>query len=160
MTRTLFALVLLTLVSASADAQLVLDRPTLTAEGVETLGAAAQAEAVANGWDVVVVVVDAGGHLLFLRRMDGAQLASVEIAQRKARSAALYRRPTQAFAERLASGNADVHQLPDAIPLSGGLPMVVRGEVIGAVGVSGVQGDQDAQIALAGITALLAKIDE
>ena len=155
----LFALLGLLCAGLRVDAQPVAEAPVLTLEGVEILAAAAQAEAVANDWNVVIVIVDAGGNLLHLQRMDGVQLGSLEIAQRKARTAAFYRRPTQIFADRLASGNAATQTLPDVIPLRGGLPIAVNGTVVGAIGVSGVQSIQDEQIAQAGITALLRRIN-
>ena len=157
--RILFLLALL-LLAPTVVAQSLVERQALTLDGAIILAEAARAEAIANDWSVVIVVVDAGGHLLHLQRMDGVQLASLEIAQRKARASALYRRPTKVFADRLAEGNEAVHQLPGAIPLEGGLAIVVEGEVVGAVGVSGVRGDQDAQIGQAGIDALIASLRE
>lgn len=142
------------------EAQVIADTHRLTLDGARVIAAAAEAEAVRNGWNVVLVVADAGGHLLYLQRMDGVQLASLEIAQHKARTAALYRRPTKAFADRLSDGNQAVLVLPNALPLEGGLPIVVGDEVLGAVGVSGVRGDQDAQIAQAGLDALRARLGE
>ena len=143
-----------------AEAELLAPRPALTLEAAKVVAAAAEAEALSNGWQVVLAITDAGGHLVYLQRMDGVQLGSLEIAQQKARTAALFRRPTKVFADRLAEGNQAMLDLPDAIPLEGGLPIVIEGQVIGAVGVSGVRADQDAQIAEAGIAALLARLEE
>jgi uncharacterized protein GlcG (DUF336 family) len=89
--------------------------------------------------------------------MDDVQIASIDIAQRKARSAALFRRPTKAFEEQLAGGRVSVLKLEGAMPMEGGLPVIVDGKVIGAVGVSGVTSQQDAQIAKAGLDVLAAK---
>ena len=160
MRRRLSALLLATCLAGGTAAQPLPDRPALTRDAVRTLAEAAEAEATANGWNVVVVVVDEAGHLLSLTRMDGVVLGSLEVAQRKARTAALYRRPTKVFADRLAGGEQAVLSFPDVIPLEGGLPITVGGVVVGAVGVSGVRADQDAQAAQAGIDALLARLGE
>ena len=160
MRRRLSALLLAACLAGGAAAQPLPDRPALTRDAVRTLVEAAEAEATANGWNVVVVVVDEAGHLLSLTRMDGVVLGSLEVAQRKARTAALYRRPTKVFADRLAGGEQAVLSFPDVIPLEGGLPITVGGVVVGAVGVSGVRADQDAQAAQAGIDALLARLGE
>lgn len=141
-------------------AQLLAEKPALTLEAAKIIAAAAEAEARQHGWEVVIAITDEGGHLLFLQRMDGVQRGSLEIAQRKARTAALYRRPSKAFADRLAGGNVSTLAFPDVIPLEGGVPIVVEGHTLGAVGVSGVQAAQDAQIARAGIDALLARLEE
>jgi glc operon protein GlcG len=131
-------------------------RKTLTLEAARKIAAAAEAEARKNNWNVVIAIVDEGGYLVYLERMDGAQLASIEIAQRKARSAALFRRPTKAFEDQLVGGRQAILALPGAMPFEGGLPIIVDGEVIGAIGVSGVTSQQDGQIAKAGVDALLA----
>ena len=154
------ALLLLLASTGSASAQFVVDRPVLTHEGAKIVAAAAEAEAVRNGWEVVIVVTDPAGELLHLQRMDGAQLGSMQIAQAKARTSARYRRPSKSFADGLANGSMTALVLPDVIPLEGGLPIVVGDRVIGAVGVSGVRSSEDAQIAQAGIDALLAKLKE
>ena len=141
--------------AVGASAQVVESVPALTRSGVQAMTAAAEQEAEANGWNVVIVVVDAGGHLLALERMDGAVLPTLDVAHQKARTAALYRRATQAFADRVAEGDAVVDALPDVMAIAGGLPILVEGTVVGAIGVSGVRPDQDAQIAQAGIDALM-----
>ena len=154
------ALCLATCLVGGVAAQPLPDRPALSRDAVRTVADAAEAEAVANGWNVVVVVVDAGGHLLSLGRMDGVVLGALEVARQKARTAAFYGRPTKVFADRLADGEHAVLAFPDVIPLEGGLPVTVGGVVVGAVGVSGVRADQDAQVAQAGIDALLARLGE
>jgi len=140
------------------SAQVIAERTVLTHEGAKVIAAAAEAEAVRNGWNVVIVITDAAGELVHLQRMDGVQLGSLQIARQKARTSARYRRPSKSFADGLASGSQTSLVLPDVLPLEGGLPIMVGDEVIGAVGVSGVRSSEDAQIAQAGITALLARI--
>jgi glc operon protein GlcG len=128
-------------------------QPALTLEVATRIADAAQAEATRNKWNVVIAVVDAGGYLVHLRRLDGTQLGSVAVAEEKAKSAVLFRRPTKAFADAVASGRVAVLRLPGAIPIEGGIPLVVGDQVIGAIGVSGVTAEQDGQIAQAGAKA-------
>lgn len=151
-------LVWIALAAAPAAAGQVAPAPgrVLTLEAARKVASAAGAEARRNNWNVVIAIVDAGGYLVYLERMDGVQLASIEIAIRKARSAALFRRPTKTFEDQLAGGRQAVLALPGAMPFEGGLPIVADGEVIGAIGVSGVTGQQDGQIARAGVEALAA----
>ncbi len=148
-------ILLLAVSAARGTAQAPLgESRTLTLEAARKVAAAAEAEARRNNWNVVIAVVDAAGYLVYLERMDGVQLASIEIAIRKARSAALFRRPTKAFEEQLVGGRQAVLALPGAMPFEGGLPIVADGQVIGAIGVSGVTSQQDGQIAKAGVDAL------
>ena len=128
----------------------------LTLAAATRIADAAQAEASRNQWNVVIAVLDGGGHLVHLRRMDGAQLGSVEVAQDKARSAVLFRRPTKAFADAVASGRVGVLRLAGAMPIEGGIPLLVGDQVVGAIGVSGVTSEQDGQVAQAGARALSA----
>ena len=128
-------------------------QPALTLEAATRIAAGAEEEATRNKWKVVIAVVDGGAHLVHLRRMDGAQLGSIAVAQEKARSAALFRRPTKAFADAVASGRTAVLRLPGAIPIEGGVPLLVGEQMVGAVGVSGVTAEQDGQIAQAGAKA-------
>jgi len=118
--------------------------------------AAAEAEAKKNRWNVVIAVLDSGGHLVMLQRLDGTQLGSIEVAKEKAHSAVLYRRPSKVFQDLLAQGGANLRllNLSGASVLEGGIPIVVDGKIIGAIGVSGVTSEQDAQIAKAGADAL------
>jgi glc operon protein GlcG len=118
--------------------------------------AGAEAEAKKNNWNVVIAILDSGGNLVMLQRLDGAQLGSIEVATDKARSAVLFRRPTKAFQDLVAQGGAHLRllRLNGANPLEGGDPIIVDGKIIGAIGVSGVSSEQDAQIARAGIAAL------
>ena len=118
--------------------------------------AGAEAEARKNNWNVVIAILDSGGNLVLLQRMDNTQIASVVVAQRKAYSAVAWRRPGKAFADRLTAGGAGLQVLgaEGAVPLEGGLPIVADGKIIGSIGVSGVTSEQDAQVASAGLAAL------
>jgi glc operon protein GlcG len=127
--------------------------PPITLEQAKKVMVGAEAEAKKNSWNVVMVVLDSGGNLVMLQRMDGAQFGSIEVAKDKAYSAVAFRRPTKAFDDALAQGGANLRilKLSGAAPLEGGIPIVVDGKLIGAVGVSGVTSAQDAQIGRAGI---------
>lgn len=115
----------------------------------------AQKEAQANGWAVAIAVVDDGGHLLGLRRLDGAAPMGAYVAQHKARSAALGRKPTRVFEEMVNGGRMAYLSVPELEgTMTGGLPILVDGQVAGAIGVSGVTPDQDEQTARAGLAVL------
>ncbi|HYO84479.1 MAG TPA: heme-binding protein [Bryobacteraceae bacterium] len=129
-------------------------RKALTLSAAKQIAAAAEAEARKNNWNVVICVVDEGGHLLYLQRMDETQLASIDIAQGKARTSLMYKRPTKAMEDAVAGGRTVMLRLPGALPVEGGLPITVDGRIIGGIGVSGVQSVQDAQIARAGLAVL------
>ena len=130
-------------------------RPCLTLDDVRRVAAAAEAEAQRNGWAVTIAIVDDGGHLLWLQRLDGAAPISARIAPAKARTAALGRRESKSYEEMINQGRHSVLSAPGLEGmLEGGVPIVVGGECIGAVGVSGVKSSEDAQIARAGIAAL------
>lgn len=115
---------------------------------------AAQKEADSNSWPVTIAVTDDGGHLLALRRLDGAAPFSAEVATQKARSAALGRKETQVFEEMINGGRTAFVTAPLQGLLSGGVPMTIGGHVVGAIGISGVKPDQDVQVAKAGVTAI------
>jgi uncharacterized protein GlcG (DUF336 family) len=123
----------------------------LTLADAKQIAAAAEAEALKNNWRVTIAVLDDGGNLLFLQRLDEAPLGSIVVAQEKARTALLFKRPTKVFEEIIASGRTAMLTLPGATPIEGGLPLLNNGQIIGAIGVSGVQSPQDAQIAGAGV---------
>jgi uncharacterized protein GlcG (DUF336 family) len=129
-------------------------RAVLTIDAAKEIMAAAEAEARKNNWAVSIAILDEGGRLLMLQRLDGAPPASVDVCQAKARSAALFRRPTKAFADIVAGGRVAVLALPGAVPVEGGLPLMAGGECVGAIGVSGVTSEQDAQIGAAGAALL------
>jgi glc operon protein GlcG len=130
--------------------------PAITLEQAKKVMAGAEAEAVKNKWNVVIAVLDSGGNLVALQRMDGAQWGSIEVAREKAYSAVAFRRPTKAFEDAIGQGgvNLRILRLPGASPLEGGLPIVVDGKLVGGIGVSGVTAQQDAQIGRAGIEAM------
>jgi uncharacterized protein GlcG (DUF336 family) len=129
-------------------------RAMLTLEDCKRISAAAEAEAKKNNWNVCVATVDDGGHLLHLFRMDGATPANSRIAIEKGRTAAETRRSTAMWEDRIKGGRIAMLKMPGVTPVQGGLPIVIDGECIGAVGVSGVQSHEDEQIAKAGIAAL------
>lgn len=126
----------------------------LSVEDAKRVAAAARAEAEKNGWLVVIAIVDEGGHLMYLERMDGCQKASSRIAEAKGRTAILFKRPTKAIEDVVLEGRTVMMGLPGAVPLEGGLPLTKDGAFLGAIGVSGVQSFQDGVIARAGVAAL------
>ena len=132
----------------------LMDKKTLTLAAAKKMADAAQAEADKNNWPLVIAILDAGGDLLVLYRLDGAQLGSIEIAQAKAQTSLRYRRPSMAFADSLKSGNTHVLRLPGVLPSGGGLPVEVDGMVVGAIGVSGATSEEDEQCARTAIAAL------
>lgn len=138
----------------------MITRKALTLADVQTIAAAAEAEAKKNDWKVCIAVADDGGHLLHFQRLDGAPLHSIPVAMGKAQAAAYGRRPSKAYEDIVAAGRTAFLTLASAngdnfVMLEGGEPIVVDGICVGSVGVSGVKSDQDAQIARAGIAALL-----
>lgn len=128
----------------------------LTLEEAKRMASAAEAKALEEGWPVAIAVVDDGGHLLCLFRLDGTQLGSIEIAIEKARSAVLFKRPTKSWEERLAEGKIGYLNLPGLLPVEGGIPVILDNQIVGGIGVSGVRSGEDAQIAQTGLIALLA----
>ncbi len=127
----------------------------LTADDAKKIAAASEKHALDNNWAVVIAVVDDGGHLLHLHRMDGVAPISAEIATGKGRTAALGRRESRLYEESIKGGRVAFLSVPLKGMLEGGVPVVYEGEVVGAVGVSGVKSEQDAEIAKAGIAAVV-----
>ena len=127
--------------------------PPITLEQAKKVLAGAEAEAMKNKWSMVIAVLDSGGNLVALHRLDGTQFGSIDVAKDKAYSAVAFRRPTKVFQDLLAQGGANTRLLGlrGASMLDGGIPIVVDGKLIGAVGASGGTGEQDAQVARAGI---------
>jgi glc operon protein GlcG len=135
--------------SSSLRAQ-ALDKKVLSFAAARKMAAAAQEAARARRVDVVIVVVDDGGHIILLERMDGAQVASVNVGIGKARTAAIYRRPSKVFEDQIRNGRVAALALADATPLQGGVPVLLDGKVIGAIGVSGDSPQIDEDIATEG----------
>ena len=130
-------------------------KPVLALEDVRRVAAAAEAEALKNGWAVSIAIADDGGHLLWLQRLDGAAPISAEIAPAKARTAALGRRESRVYEEMINQGRVSFLSAPGLSGmLEGGVPILIDGVCLGAVGVSGVKSAEDAQIARAGIATL------
>ena len=149
----LIALGVFAVLSMNANAQLA-DKKVLTLEAAKKIAVAAEAEARKNNWNVVIAVVDDGGHLVYLQRIDGTQTGSIDVAIGKARTSAAFKRPTKVFDELAKTRPSITSISPSAVLLEGGVPVMVGGQLVGAVGVSGVTSQQDAQIAEAGIAAL------
>jgi uncharacterized protein GlcG (DUF336 family) len=126
----------------------------LTLDDCKKISAAAEAEAKKNNWNVAIAILDDGGHLLHLVRMDGATPANSRISIAKGVTAAETRRSTAMWEERIKGGRHAMLKMPNITPVQGGLPIVIDGHCIGAVGVSGVQSHEDEQIAKAGIDTL------
>ena len=132
----------------------LLTKHTLTLEAAKQIATAAEKFARKKGWTVVIAIVDDGGHLIYLARMDDTQIGSIDVAQAKARTALAFKRPTKIWSEGLKGGRMQILGLPGATPIEGGLPLVLKGEFLGAIGVSGVTSEQDGEIAQAGVAAL------
>ena len=125
---------------------------SVSTESAKNVAAASIAEAQKNNWKMAVTIVDTGGYLVYFERMQDTQTGSVDLAIEKARTAALFRRPTKLFQDSVAAGGEGLRllRLTGAIPIDGGVPIIVDGKLIGAVGVSGGSGDQDGLVAKAG----------
>jgi glc operon protein GlcG len=126
------------------------DKKSLSLAAAKKIAASAEAEALKNKWNVVIAVVDDGGHLVYLQRMDGTQTGSVDVAIKKARTAQAFKRATKVFEDAVAGGRTVILALDGALPIEGGLPLSASGQVIGGIGVSGVTAQQDGVIAKAG----------
>jgi glc operon protein GlcG len=139
-----------------AHAQVPPYGPSITLDNAKKVAAAGVAEAKKNNWTVVIAIVDTHGELVYLERIDNTQVASVEIAQGKARTAARYKRPTKVFQDDLAGGGHGLRvlHLDGMVAVQGGIPIVMEGRIVGAIGVSGVTGEQDNQIATAAVAAV------
>lgn len=154
-----FAVMFLFLIPTALLAELPVKK-VLTLEVAKKVAAAAEAEAIKRGSTVVIVVVDDGGYVLILERLDDTQVASVEVGIGKARTAAIFRRPSKVFEDQVRNGRVAALALPGATPLQGGIPLVYEGKVIGAIGVSGNTPQEDEDIALAGSAVLQAAIQQ
>jgi uncharacterized protein GlcG (DUF336 family) len=132
----------------------MLTSKTLSLADAKKIAAAASAKAAAEGWNVVIAIHDNGGNLLYLERADGTQLGSIVVAQEKSRTALRFKRPTKMLEDSILSGRVHMMSLPGITSVEGGLPLVVDGQVVGSIGVSGVQSSQDGQVAAAGAAVL------
>lgn len=129
-------------------------KPYLTLADAERITAAAEAKAKAEGWNVVIAILDDGGNLITLKRMDGVQIGSVDVAQAKAKSAVLFKRSTKIFEDTMKTeGGSKIATLPHAVGVEGGLPIFKDGVIVGSIGISGVTSAQDGMIAQAGVAA-------
>jgi len=130
--------------------------PPIGIENARKIMTAAEGEAAKNNWAVVIVIIDSGGHIVMLHRRDDVQLSSIEISQGKAKTALMFKRPSKVLDDAISGGGAGLRflALKDIVPLEGGMPIVMDGKIVGAIGVSGVLSAQDAQIARAGIDGL------
>jgi glc operon protein GlcG len=128
----------------------------ISLDNAKKAAAAAMAEVQRNSWTMAVAITDTGGHLVYFEKMDGTQVGSVNVAISKARSAALFKRPTKAFQDLLAGGGDGLRvlALEGAVPVEGGLPLILDGKIVGGIGLSGGASSQDGQAAKAGADAL------
>ena len=150
-------IVLSTVLSITAKAQLP-TKQVLTLDTAKKIAAVAEAEARKRGATVVIAVVDDGGYLLVLERLDDAQVASVDVGIAKAKTAAIFRRPSGVFEDQVKNGRIAALALPGAVALKGGVPIMIDGKVIGAVGVSGNSPQEDEDIAKVGADSAMAAI--
>lgn len=144
---------LLSLGAINASAQLV-EKKTLSLAAAKKIATAAEAEAVKNNWTMVISVLDDGGNLIYLERMDGTQLGSIEVSQDKARTALQFKRPTKAFQDLIDKDQPHLVTLGHITGVQGGLPIMFEGKIVGSIGVSGGASAQDEQCAQAGLNAL------
>jgi glc operon protein GlcG len=150
---TLSILIALILGAGAATAQLA-DKKALTLEAAKLIAAAAEKEAAGSKLTMVIAILDDGGNLIYLERMNETQIGSIEVAQQKARSAVSFKRPTKVFEDAVVGGRNAILKLPGAMPVEGGLPLTVDGKIIGAIGCSGGTSQQDGVVAKAGADAL------
>ena len=130
------------------------DKKALTLAVAKRIAASAEEVANKNNWNMFVAVVDDGGNLMYLERMDDSQLASLDVSIAKARCALLFKRPTKVMEDAVAGGRTVVMTLPNAVPVEGGLPLMAYGKIVGAIGISGATSPQDGIVAKAGVDEL------
>ncbi|MEW6143431.1 MAG: heme-binding protein [Thermodesulfobacteriota bacterium] len=151
----LITMLLIFLLPAALSAQAETPtKPVLTLSAAKKAVEAAEMEAAKRGATVVIAVVDDGGQLILLERLDDTQVASVEVGIGKARTAAIFRRPSKVFEDQIRDGRVAALALPGATPLQGGIPIIIEGKVVGAIGVSGNTPQEDEEIALVGASAV------
>jgi glc operon protein GlcG len=158
MIRTIFAVTLaicsLSVAAGTASAQLI-EKKTISLAAAKKMAAAAEAEAIKNNWTMVISVLDDGGNLVDLERMDGTQLGSIEVSQGKARTALQFKRPSKVFQDLVDKDQPHLVTLDHVTAVQGGLPIMMDGKVIGAIGASGGTSAQDEQCAQAGLNTLV-----
>ena len=152
--KLLGVVIAIALTAVSGFAQLA-DKKALTLATAKHIAAAAEAEATSNKFAMVITILDDGGNMIYQERMDDAQLASIQISQGKAHTALAFKRPTKALEDTIAGGRNALLSLPGAILVEGGLPIIVDGKIIGAIGVSGGTSPQDGGVAKAGVDAFV-----
>lgn len=154
LTQWLLAFAIAALGFGAAHAQM-LDKKVLTLEAAMKIAAAADAEAAKNNWNVSIAIVDEGGHLVLLHKRDNTQYGSIDISIQKAQTAAGFKRATKVFEDAIAGGRTAILGIEQVLPLEGGVPLVFNGQIVGAIGVSGVTSQQDGVVAKAGADSLL-----
>lgn len=152
--KRILAAAVVSVIAASSFAADLANRAALTLEVAKQISAAAEAEAAKNNWTVAIAIVDEGGHLVHLAKIDNTQYGSIDVAIQKAQTSAAFKRPTKVFEEAIAGGRNAIIALKGALPLEGGMPIIHDGKIIGAIGVSGVKSTEDGQVAKAGADAL------
>lgn len=152
--RTAIAALISFAFAAGASGQLA-QKKALTLEIAKQIAAAAEKEAAGAKLTMVIAILDDGGNLIYLERMDETQIGSIEVAQQKAHSAVPFKRPTKVFEDAVAGGRTAILKLPGAIPVEGGLPLMADGKIVGAIGCSGGTSQQDGVVAKAGADALM-----
>lgn len=127
-------------------------QPYLSLEDATRISDAAEAKSKAEGWNMVIVILDAGGHIISLRKMDGVQIGSIDVAIGKAKTAVYFKRPTKVFEDAMkAEGGSRIATLPNAVAIEGGLPIFKDGVIVGSIGISGATSPQDGVVAAAGL---------
>ncbi|MCX6135382.1 MAG: heme-binding protein [Ignavibacteriales bacterium] len=149
----ILAVALLAIGLSRSDAQ-VATKKIITLELAKKIAAAAEVEARKNNWTVFVAIVDDGANLVYLQRMDNTQIGSLEVAIQKARTAISFKRPTKSYEDAVAGGRTAILGVPGIVPIEGGLPIIVDGQYIGAIGVSGGTAQQDGLVAKAALEIL------
>jgi glc operon protein GlcG len=148
------AILMMAVLAAALPAQQLPEKKVLTLEAAKKMAEASEKEAMKNHWTQVIAILDDGGNLIYLERMDNTQVGSIDIALAKARSALYFQRPTKVFQEAVAKGGMNILKLPNAIANEGGVPLRVDGQIVGSIGISGATAEQDGVTAAAGVAAL------
>ena len=152
--QVLYIMLLVVLIAEAAPVAELATKKALTLEVAKEIAAASGQFAQKRRWNVVIAIVDDGGHLVYFERMDGVQTGSIEVAIQKAKTAVAFKHPTRLSEEAVAKGRTALVSLPGGMPFEGGVSIIAGNQVIGAVGVSGVTAQQDGMIAQAGVDAL------